>query len=154
MESRGHVLPSFFKKYNSRVADLFNKENAEKSKKSGIYLGEKKCKICHEPFWKQWSVTRHSTAWNTLEARGKINDPDCVPCHSTGFGLEGGFISASITPDLKGVQCEQCHGPGGAHLKNYEKRLKPLSEKKCLKCHNMKHSPGFNYKKYFYLIKH
>jgi hypothetical protein len=41
------------------------------------------------------------------------DDADCLPCHSTGHGQPGGFVSSRQTPHMGGVQCEACHGPGG-----------------------------------------
>lgn len=38
----------------------------------------------------------------------------CQPCHVVGFG-EGGFVSDAVTPQLAGIGCEECHGPGSDH---------------------------------------
>lgn len=39
----------------------------------------------------------------------------CLPCHTTGFGVDPKLLGRSF--DTKnGIQCESCHGPGGAHV--------------------------------------
>lgn len=75
----------------------------------------------------------------------------CLPCHTTGFGLIGGFVSIEKTPDMAGVTCEACHGPGGAYagttmntddptFKTTEARkaglIYPPTARVCRKCHN------------------
>ncbi len=80
-------------------------------------------------------------------------DPTCLPCHTTGFGEPGGFVSLEETPKMAGVQCEVCHGAGEGYLaphlmslqnKSYKRAdllaagLILPSEEVCLKCHNEK----------------
>ena len=80
------------------------------------------------------------------------SDETCLPCHVTGYGEKGGFTSISATPDLAGVGCEMCHGPGGTYtrpehmsLKNKEYKKADLvavglvgeiTEARCRSCHN------------------
>lgn len=45
------------------------------------------------------------------------HEPKCVSCHVTGFGKPGGFVSIEQTPELAGVQCEECHGAASEYLK-------------------------------------
>ena len=40
-----------------------------------------------------------------------IHDAECISCHTTGFEYTSGWVSAELTPYLKGNQCENCHGP-------------------------------------------
>jgi hypothetical protein len=42
-------------------------------------------------------------------------DPECVVCHTVGFGYNTGYKNASKTPHLSHVGCESCHGPGSGH---------------------------------------
>ena len=45
------------------------------------------------------------------------HDSRCLPCHTTGYGQPGGFVSVGETPHMKDIQCEACHGPAGLHVK-------------------------------------
>lgn len=91
------------------------------------YLGAKKCKMCHIKQYKSWAKTTMSDSFENLkpgikaEAKKKAGldpdkdyttDPDCLRCHTTGYGKPGGFVSIEETPKLAGVQCEECHGAG------------------------------------------
>ena len=40
-----------------------------------------------------WRKSKHAAAWKSLEAKGAHVDPDCQRCHTTGYGLPGGFAS-------------------------------------------------------------
>jgi len=97
--------------------------------KPANYVSAKVCKWCHEVQYLSWTKTsKSSKAWNVLkpgaEYKKKLaagldpekdytHDPNCLKCHTTGYGKPGGFISVEKTPDLINVQCESCHGPGG-----------------------------------------
>jgi hypothetical protein len=131
------------------------------------YVGTKDCKKCHIKQWKSWSETKMANALDTLRPGVKSDrktelslDPDkdyttdenCVRCHVTGFGAEGGFVSEAETPELVGIGCEMCHGPGGTYtqdgnmtLKNKEYKKSDLvavglvdtvTEAQCVVCHN------------------
>lgn len=131
------------------------------------YVGTKNCRKCHIKQYKSWQETKMANAFETLKpdvvaerktelgldpAKDYSADPECVRCHVTGFGKEGGFVSIEDTPDLANVGCEMCHGAGGTYtqdgymtLKNKEyKRADlvkvglndPIDEVTCIQCHN------------------
>jgi hypothetical protein len=91
------------------------------------YTGVKQCSACHFKQYMAWKKTKHAKeAWESVPAKYR-QDPNCINCHSTGFGSPTGFKDEATTANLKGTTCEACHGPGSAH----EKLCKPfLSVKK------------------------
>jgi hypothetical protein len=131
------------------------------------YIGNKNCKKCHIKQWKSWSETKMSQAYETLQPgidaerkaemgldaeKDYTTDEECVACHVTGWGEEGGFTSIGDTPELASIGCEMCHGPGGTYtqdeymsLKNKEYKkadvvavglVDTVSEEQCVRCHN------------------
>ena len=102
-----------------------------------IYVGAASCRSCHAAEHSDWSATIHATAFDTLVNGGNGNDAVCFPCHSVGYGQAGGFISLAATPQLAGVQCEVCHGPGSNHVLDPNSAPLPrdMSSSKCGACH-------------------
>lgn len=131
------------------------------------YLGAKKCRTCHLPEYNSWRKTLMAQAFELLkpgvrpeakEAAGLdpnadyTSDAGCLSCHTTGYGEPSGFKDIKSTPDLAGVACEACHGPGSGYavdelmsLKNKNHSFEsviaaglvyPVPESVCLRCHN------------------
>lgn len=114
---------------------------------TGKYVGAATCQQCHPGPHAEWSATLHATALESLEAIGQGTNAQCVGCHTVGFGEEGGFKDRATTNSLAGVQCESCHGPGGAHVRDpINDAVKPyidISADVCGKCHQGSHHPNF-----------
>ena len=112
---------------------------AEAKEEEAVYVGMNKCKKCHPEHVKTYSDWKYSRNFRILEMRGKDRDPRCLRCHTTGYGKKGGFKSIEMTPHMKNVQCEACHGPASLHVKapTVEEHLKTLSIPKnvCTSCH-------------------
>ncbi len=138
--------------YDARVARLLEDEGARQ--RGMTFMGVSKCAECHQPFADGWRATRHAGAFKSLERVGKAADPECLRCHTVGFGREGGFYSIGTTPELADVQCEACHGPGRKHLEDDYGPLLPVDEATCLGCHTAETSPRFEYREYLLKIKH
>jgi hypothetical protein len=121
------------------------------------YMGSEKCKKCHEYAHEVWEKSGHSHAYKTLvEAKWPSNrqyDPECIVCHTVGFGYQTGYVNAERTPNLKNVGCESCHGPASLHVANpnnteWQKRINPWKylpkgkrkeaiDQMCQKCHDI-----------------
>lgn len=116
------------------------------------YVGAREgCRKCHLKEYRDWESTPHAEAYATLEAEGEADNGECVRCHVTGYGTQTGFQSLETTPELAGVTCEACHGPGADYrerdiMKSLEASmavgLNIPDEKTCLACHN-EQSPTF-----------
>ncbi|MBI5560845.1 MAG: hypothetical protein HY883_06185 [Deltaproteobacteria bacterium] len=139
--------------YDRKVASLVDEEEKGISS-NGPYLGGLICAVCHQPFMDGWKNTGHAGAFAALEKAGKSRDPECVKCHTVGYGEEGGFSSGATTPGLANVQCEACHGPGKGHVSDFTMPMRPVGEEVCLRCHTRENSPDFDFKTYFEKIRH
>jgi len=82
------------------------------------YAGALSCRECHGNIYATEANTRHPHALDTLKLIHQEQNPACLPCHTVGYGLPSGFVSETATPQLAGVQCENCHGPAGNHAAN------------------------------------
>ncbi len=146
------AVRAVLKEYDAKVAALL-KEEELKPAAGGPYLGAESCVECHQGFVESWRTTRHSSAFATLERVGKSKDPECVKCHSVGFGEEGGFLSLKATPALANVQCESCHGPGREHAGDF-RPMRPVGVEVYLACHTKENSPLFDFNEYHEKVKH
>ena len=149
-------MVSLYEAYNTKVEDLFLAALAEKRRKKSapVYATEKTCLTCHAASHKVWAASRHGHAYETLKRVNKSYDPECLICHTTGFNEPGGFISEIDTPDLKNVQCEMCHGPRLQHAQAPRGGFAKLAVQSCQRCHMPKHSPKFNYGRYWPRVQH
>jgi peroxiredoxin/nitrate/TMAO reductase-like tetraheme cytochrome c subunit len=116
------------------------------------YSGEEFCAVCHEQPHATWSLTKHAYAFDTLVEHGADRNPECLRCHTVGFGEPGGFDTALRQDHLKGVQCENCHGRGGPHQS--PDFSKAGFEPTCLGCHTPEHSLRFNFAERLPLVSH
>jgi hypothetical protein len=134
------------------------------------YIGSGKCKICHKgekngSIWEAFEASAHAKAMDKLIEKGEQNNPECLACHTTGYG-KGGYSAEDTTKaDFGHVGCEACHGPGSEYKskKVMESREASLAagllipdENTCKTCHNEK-SPtfkGFDFAEYWAKIVH
>ncbi len=170
-----------------RIMDLFAKYQ-ETLKRTGFkdlgltplthpttrsFVGSSACKDCHSDAYEVWENSLHAHATDSIVSppgRGNVArhfDPECVSCHVTGWNPQGyypyrtGYTSMEATSHLTGNGCENCHGPGSAHV-DYENgagaqddqlrdklreemRLSiDTARDKCLECHDLDNSPAFH----------
>ena len=126
------------------------------------YLGDRFCAGCHRDVYDSWLKTQMAGTFAALfpgaDREAKVgalgidpdadftHDPTCFPCHSTGFGQTGGFVSVDRTPDRVGVQCEACHGPASEYMDHMVARKEGVKVKSaglivgdqraCVQCHH------------------
>jgi peroxiredoxin/nitrate/TMAO reductase-like tetraheme cytochrome c subunit len=126
---------------------------------NAVYVGSEACRGCHAPEHETWSRSPHAQAVETLAAVHKQGNPDCLRCHTTGFGRPGGFpekASPTQHPDLAAVGCESCHGPGGDHIAEGAAKIGSIVSlgdkcdscvilQICGACHDEANDPGFEF---------
>ena len=112
------------------------------------YAGAAVCAECHANIHSAETLTPHAGALATLQQAHQDTNPNCLPCHTVGYGLPSGFKSAVATPTLAGVQCENCHGPAGNHAANPDDlTARPrveLAAQVCGGCHTGSRHPTFD----------
>ena len=114
------------------------------------YAGAKVCVTCHLNICRYETNTPHASAFSNpaFQQNGGQNNASCLPCHTVGYGLPTGFVSASATPLLENVQCENCHGPAANHAASPDDptvvpRVE-LAAQVCGGCHSASHSTYTN----------
>jgi len=118
-----------------------------RSEEGAAYVGKEKCAMCHSDIGASYEGTRHAKAIESLKKTSQEGVADCVKCHVTGYEKDGGFIDYELTPEMAGVQCEVCHGPGGKHVGDPMggKMVREPGEELCRACHTKGQDPGFDY---------
>ena len=158
------------------------------------FVGSATCADCHDEEFEIWAEGidgdggPHEKATHSLTHPGqrawvKRNfDPECVSCHATGWNPQeyypyvSGFMDVEKDEALHGNGCENCHGPGSAHVaaengdidvddatmeKLQQQMVVTLAEARenmCMKCHDLDNSPDFvkegGFDEYWPHIKH
>lgn len=157
------------------------------------FVGSEVCADCHGREYEIWEdgnsgeggPHKHATASLVDPSeRSWVQrhfDPECVSCHMTGWNPQGfypyqsGYLDYDKDVLLYDNGCENCHGPGSAHVdaERNNKNDKPLLEKlrlqvrvtldearrtACMQCHDLDNSPDFlkegAFEKYWPEIEH
>lgn len=134
------------------------------------YVGATRCASCHRPEYDQWRKTRHWGAMATLARQNMQYTPDCLRCHTVAYGTPGGFRDLRLTPNLSGVQCESCHGPGANHIQEENLRAQVSNKSTtstrtaimrtrfdagfCMECHDTDNDPEFDFAKRMESVRH
>jgi hypothetical protein len=125
------------------------------------YAGTQSCAQCHPSAFKAWGRSGHARAFATLTAFQADADPNCIGCHTVGFGTATGFRrDAAADSPFRNVGCESCHGPGGEHVKARSSggeiitHFRPVGAGDCQKCHHGEFSRPFEYATFWPDIAH
>lgn len=135
------------------------------------FVGSKACTGCHKAEALDWARSAHAKAFELLapgkkpaeKRRAKLEpekdyrkDEKCIKCHTTGYKKEGGYQDIESTPDLAGIGCEMCHGPGKQYREIHKRMVlefkrsevraagqtyATLGDKVCENCHGHKDTP-------------
>lgn len=147
---------------------------AEDSGKEHMFVGSRKCAVCHEKKlmgnqFAVWKAGPHAKAFLVLgsdraaelaKAAGVEGNPQkaeqCLRCHVTGYGIRPERLPRGKPILDEGVGCESCHG-AAKHYRNQKvmsdleiaqsKGLAIPTENRCLDCHN-EENPGWDPQRY------
>jgi nitrate/TMAO reductase-like tetraheme cytochrome c subunit len=129
-------------------------------KATASYAGSQSCASCHPSAWAAWSNSSHARAFASLKTAGADADPNCIGCHTVGFGTLSGYRRQFGGEKLTDVGCESCHGPGSQHVAQRKaggealNHLRPASESDCRKCHRGEFSRAFEWNQFWPQIAH
>ncbi len=117
---------------------------------NGGYATASSCSGCHRDRMASWSFDAHARSLESLITSKKADNPECVGCHTTGFGQAGGFaaVDDKAIGAFRDVQCEACHGPMKGHTGRSGPHSRPVTEATCRGCHDEANSPKFDYSTY------
>ncbi len=174
---------------------LANEPTISHPRGAGVeFVGSESCAECHSEEYKVWQESHHhkygfdsltvafaqSSDDPSLADRvrfDRIHDPECICCHTAGWDpeevlrFESGYVSAEQSAHLKGVHCENCHGPASRHVEleesgdAVEADMEAEREQMhitadwaktelCIKCHDHENSPDFEFDTYWPQIEH
>jgi hypothetical protein len=129
-------------------------------RRAASYTGSERCIECHKQAGAVWRNSGHARAFSSLVAREADADPNCIACHTVGFGSPTGYLRNAGREKHVDVGCESCHGPGSLHVKQREGdksidfRYRPLGAGDCLKCHHGEFSRPFDWEIFWPVIRH
>ncbi len=113
------------------------------------YAGARPCATCHGQIYGTEINTPHPHA---LDLLARIPDsvlPNCLPCHTVGYGLPTGYNDPTnnFASPLAGAQCESCHGPAASHAASEDDpTVRPrvdLAAEVCGGCHVFSRRPAY-----------
>ena len=182
-------IKTIFKSYQDDLKSLWQnnllKDIVPRVHSSGhTFVGSDSCADCHDEEFDIWENGidgdggPHEKATRSLEENPNDDrvwvqrdfDPECVSCHATGWNPQNfypyktGFQDLASTPKLHANGCENCHGPGSAHVAieklaakgqsvNEDERKKlaeqlditieQARDNACKECHDLDNSPDF-----------
>lgn len=124
------------------------------------FAGTEACAKCHPGAHRIWGESGHAHAFATLRNAGADADPNCLPCHTVGFGTPAGYRREFAGSKLTNVGCESCHGPGSRHIEARTAgdaeagRMRPLGAGDCQRCHHGEFSRPFDWNEFWPPVKH
>ncbi len=129
-------------------------------KAAATYIGSEHCITCHPSAAKVWQASAHAHGWETLVARDADADPNCIGCHSVGFGAPSGYRREFKSSKLVNIGCESCHGPGSQHVEQRRAgfadrdHFRTLGAGDCQKCHHGEFSRPFEWDRFWPTVRH
>jgi hypothetical protein len=148
--SHSHIRVQSFLRSVENIAEASVAEVSTIDHDVGEYQTSAGCVACHSGEFARWTFTDHKLSTINLTATGEQENPECLGCHTTGYGEPGGFAEANQfnLSRFGGIQCEACHGPLSNHPDSGSPPPVIPGEETCLGCHDEANSPDFNYQEY------
>ena len=129
-------------------------------KQAASFAGSASCIDCHTGAAEVWQKSGHAHAFQALLTVKADADPNCIACHTVGFGSPSGYLREFGTKKLTDVGCESCHGPGSLHVEQRRSdapatdHFRTLGAGDCQKCHHGEFSRPFDFDKFWPQVQH
>jgi hypothetical protein len=110
------------------------------------YVGAGTCNRCHPDTYADWHQTAHARAYAAIANLPPSVASTSLVYRTVGYGWPSGFVSITNTPWLTDVGCENCHGPGGAHVYGDHLLVQPaktIAAQVCGGCHDGPQHPTY-----------
>ena len=111
------------------------------------YVPSAVCGRCHRRQHAAWRAGPHARAYKGLLKARRTGDPNCLMCHTTGFGTKGGFLRIEKTPGLAGVNCQNCHRHNEAEHRRKGFTVPRVTKDICTTCHTPVTDPTFDFRR-------
>ena len=196
-------MKSIFKAYQDELKTLWETNSLEdispREHPSGhSFVGSESCVDCHADEFDIWENGIDGNGGPHFEATASLEqnpnddrvwvqrqfDPECISCHATGWNpqnfypYKSGMLDVNKQKHLHANGCENCHGPGSAHVEIEEKAARGPVDKElrirlanemvltlaearanaCKECHDIDNSPDFllegGFDKYWPQVEH
>lgn len=145
--------------------DIDDPENLQAGMVPGVknvstFAGTESCVTCHPSAGHALRKSGHAQAFETLVREKADADPNCIGCHTVGFGKPGGYRRELGDTKLTDVGCESCHGPGSQHVEQRTAGLEPtvkfrsLGAGDCQTCHFGEFSRPFDWDTFWPRVQH
>jgi len=128
------------------MANLPGSQNFFRVSPINNYVGSGTCGSCHPDTRAAWQQTGHASAYNAITGPSAGLVSTGLVYRTVGYGWPSGFKSITNTPWLAGVGCENCHGPGAAHVYGNHSLVKPavtIASQVCGGCHDGDMAPTY-----------
>jgi hypothetical protein len=129
-----------------KIEGLTGNQNFLRLRPINNYVGSAVCGSCHSDTRAAWQQTAHAGAYNSISNLPPNVLKNCLVCHTVGYGWPSGFVNITNTPRMAGVGCENCHGPGAAHVYGTHSLVQPamtIASQTCGGCHDGAMDPTY-----------
>lgn len=136
---------------------FFNSWSGAEQEAAARYTGSLACQPCHPGEYERYTeYALMSRSYQSIERlrKGLTSEEikGCYECHTTAYGVPGGFVGIEETPHLASLSCEVCHGPGSVHVASAGQGAmrRGLTMEDCEACHISERVRAFRFKPLIY----
>jgi hypothetical protein len=96
------LVSAYKQKRHDAVLDEVPVRRAATRVSNAFVAHPESCRGCHAKQYDFWETTKHASAYLALYAKDEHFNPECIGCHSLGYGQKGGYSSIVAPIAIKG----------------------------------------------------